>query len=61
MPLLIEIGFDFLELDAPNMCGIDWLGENAAGKIALLFFPDSQFEVKPSPKEIDIRLHPRIV
>ncbi len=42
VPALIELGMDFLELDAPNMCGIDWLAENAAGKIALFCSPDIQ-------------------
>ncbi len=42
IPSLIEIGFDFLQLDSPNMCGIDWLAENAGGKIALFCSPDIQ-------------------
>jgi len=42
VPSLIQTGFDFLQLDAPNMCGIDWLAENAAGKIALFCSPDIQ-------------------
>ena len=41
VPALIDIGFDFLQLDAPNACGIDWLRENAAGRIALFCSPDT--------------------
>lgn len=47
VPLLIESGLDFLELDSPNMCGVDWLGKNAAGKICLFCSVDIQ-EVYPS-------------
>jgi len=42
VPGLIEAGMDFLQLDSPLMCGIDWLAENVAGKVALLLSPDIQ-------------------
>jgi uroporphyrinogen decarboxylase len=41
-PLLIAAGLDFLELDSPDMCGVDWLAENAAGKICLWCSVDIQ-------------------
>ena len=42
VPHMIESGLDFLELDSPDMCGIDWLSENAAGKICLFCSVDIQ-------------------
>ena len=42
VPLLIEAGFDFLQLDSPDLCGIDWLSENAAGRICLFCSEDIQ-------------------
>ncbi len=42
IPGLIEAGFDFIQIDSPNMCGLDWLAENAAGKVALFCSPDIQ-------------------
>lgn len=42
VPLLIESGLGFLQLDSPDMCGVDWLSENAAGKICLACSVDIQ-------------------
>ncbi len=42
IPLLIEAGMDFIELDSPCMTGIDWLAENAGGKICIIASPDIQ-------------------
>ena len=42
VPLIIEAGFDFLELNSPSMCGLDWLAEHAAGKICLFCSMDTQ-------------------
>ncbi len=42
VPIMIECGFDFLQLDSPSMCGLDWLSENAAGKICLWCAEDIQ-------------------
>lgn len=42
VPGLIEAGMDFLQLDSPLMCGIDWLAENVSGKVALFLSPDIQ-------------------
>lgn len=42
VPLLIESGLDFLQIDSPDMCGVDWLAENAAGKICLACSVDIQ-------------------
>jgi hypothetical protein len=42
VPLMIETGLDFLQLDSPDMCGVDWLSENAAGKICLWCSVDIQ-------------------
>jgi uroporphyrinogen decarboxylase len=42
IPLLMEAGMDFLQLDSPCMTGIDWLSENAAGKICFCNSPDIQ-------------------
>lgn len=42
VPLIIEAGFDFLQLDSPDLCGLDWLSENAAGKICLFCSEDIQ-------------------
>ncbi|MCC6579054.1 MAG: hypothetical protein IT440_01330 [Phycisphaeraceae bacterium] len=33
MPMFIEGGWDVLQLDQPNLMGIDWLAEHAGGKI----------------------------
>jgi hypothetical protein len=42
VPLMIETGLDFLQLDSPNMCGVDWLSENAAGRLCLWCSVDIQ-------------------
>jgi hypothetical protein len=42
VPLMIEAGLDFLQLDSPDMCGLDWLSENAAGRIGLWCSVDIQ-------------------
>lgn len=42
VPLMIETGLDFLQLDSPDMCGVDWLNENAAGRICLWCSVDIQ-------------------
>jgi len=42
VPLLIGSGLDFLQIDSPDMCGVDWLSENAAGKICLACSVDIQ-------------------
>jgi hypothetical protein len=42
VPLIIEAGFDFLELNSPSMCGLEWLSEHAAGKICLFCSMDTQ-------------------
>jgi len=42
VPLIIEAGFDFLQLDSPDLCGLDWLSENAAGRICLFCSEDIQ-------------------
>ena len=42
VPLMIETGLDFLQLDSPDMCGVDWLSENAAGKVCLWCSVDIQ-------------------
>lgn len=42
IPSLIEIKMDFLQLDSPNMCGLEWLSQNARGRIALFCSPDIQ-------------------
>ncbi len=42
VPHIIESGFDFLQLDSPDLCGLDWLSENAAGKICLFCSEDIQ-------------------
>ena len=47
IPLMMEAGLDFLQLDSPNMCGVDWLAENAAGKVCLFCSVDIQ-EVYPT-------------
>jgi hypothetical protein len=59
---MIETGLDFLQLDSPNMCGVDWLADNAAGKIALFCSVDIQ-EVYPSnhPDIIDRYIRDMIV
>ncbi len=44
---MIEAGLDFLQLDSPNMNGLDWLSENAAGRICLFCSVDIQ-EVYPT-------------
>jgi len=62
VPSLIQIGFDFLELDAPNMAGIDWLAENAAGKIALFCSPDIQeVYVKNDPVLLEAHIRDMII
>lgn len=40
--LMIESGLDFLQLDSPSMCGLDWLAEHAAGKVSLWCSVDIQ-------------------
>ena len=61
VPNLIAIGFDFLELDAPNMCGIDWLAQNAAGKIALCCSPDIQeVYIKNDPALLEAHIKEQI-
>jgi hypothetical protein len=54
VPLMIESGLDFLELDSPDMCGVDWLADNAAGKVNLWCSVDIQ-NVYPTndPKKIE--------
>jgi len=47
VPLMIEAGLDFIQLDSPDMCGIDWLAENAAGKTCLFLSVNIQ-SVYPS-------------
>jgi hypothetical protein len=42
VPLLIDAGLDFLQLDSPDMCGVEWLAENAAGDICLWCSVDIQ-------------------
>lgn len=42
IPHMIEAGFDFLQLDSPNMCGLDWLAENVVGKTCLFCSVDIQ-------------------
>jgi uroporphyrinogen-III decarboxylase len=42
VPLMIETGLDYLQLDSPDMCGVDWLSENAAGKVCLWCSVDIQ-------------------
>ncbi len=55
VPLMIESGLDFLQLDSPDMCGIDWLSENAAGRICIFASVDIQ-NVYPTndPQKIEI-------
>jgi len=56
VPLLIEAGLDFIQLDSPNMCGVDWLSENAAGKVCLFCSVDIQ-EVYPSNDPVRIEAY----
>ncbi len=42
IPSMIDAGFDYLQLDSPDMVGIDWLAENIRGKIALFCAVDIQ-------------------
>jgi len=39
---LIECGLDVIELHQPNVYGVDWLAENAGGKICISTTPDIQ-------------------
>jgi uroporphyrinogen decarboxylase len=56
VPLLIEAKMDILQLDSPCMTGIDWLAENAAGKIAFLNSPDIQ-TVYPRGDRAELEAH----
>ena len=61
VPSLIEAGFDFLQLDSPNMCGLDWLAENAAGRIALFCSPDIQeVYIKNAPELLEAHIKEQI-
>jgi hypothetical protein len=42
LPLMIESGLDFIQLDSPDMCGLDWLEKNVAGKICIFAAVDIQ-------------------
>ena len=53
VPLLIESGLDFLQLDSPDMCGVEWLEKNAAGKICIFAAVDIQ-RVYPSNDPVKI-------
>ncbi|MFO8056632.1 MAG: uroporphyrinogen decarboxylase family protein [bacterium] len=58
VPLMIESGLDFLQLDSPNMCGIDWLSENAAGRICIFASVDIQnVYPKNDPARIESYVH----
>jgi len=56
LPNFLACGFDFLQLDSPLMTGLDFLAEQAGGKIAFLNSPDIQ-TVYPRGDEAELTAH----
>jgi uroporphyrinogen decarboxylase len=56
VPLLIEAGMEFLQLDSPCMTGIDWLAENAGGKLSFCNSADIQ-TIYPRGDRAELEAH----
>ena len=61
MPMFLEAGCDVLQLDQPNLMGIDWLSENVGGKICFWNPVDIQTTMgKGDRKAIEDEAHKQV-